>query len=124
MITLSYNKGGIQMRTLDHDEIVGKEIFATDGHELGEIVSLQIDADNWRVLALNVKLNRSVHEDLKLKKPLLGSQTVQIRVSEISGIADSAILRRSLKDVLFSGGHPSGEDGEPTEEHTQPSGVQ
>jgi sporulation protein YlmC with PRC-barrel domain len=100
------------MQTMDSNEVEGKQIFSKDGRELGDIESIRIDVDAWKVMALYVKLRRAVLEKMDLKTPLLGTQIMQIKVEEFSGVADSAVLKRPLKDVLFSGGHPSADANE------------
>ncbi len=95
------------MRVLNTDKLLGKDLFSKDGWQLGTIDSLDVDVEAWQVLSVHVKLQRSVLEDLQLKRPLLRTQKIQISVEEIAGAADSVVLERPLEDVVFSGGKPA-----------------
>jgi sporulation protein YlmC with PRC-barrel domain len=95
------------MRVLNTDELLGKDLFSKDGWQLGTIDSLDVDVEAWQVLSVHVKLQRSVLEDLRLKRPLVRTQKIRIAVEEIAGAADSVVLERPLEDVVFSGGKPA-----------------
>lgn len=92
------------MATLTSSELEGKQVFSQAGRHVGSVDSLEVDTEGWRVTALRVKLARAVLEDLKLKRPLLGSQTVSIPVGEVAGVTDTLVLKSKVEDLAFLGG--------------------
>ena len=52
-------------------------------------------------------INREALDDLKLKRPWFGTQTVHVPVSEISGATDNLVLKSLLEKMEFSGGKPA-----------------
>lgn len=86
--------------------LVGMRIIGQHGREVGVISDIIVDVGTWQLLSLEVKLNREALDDLKLKRPWFGSQTVQVPVGEISGATDNLILKSLLEEMEFSGGEP------------------
>jgi sporulation protein YlmC with PRC-barrel domain len=86
--------------------LVGMKIIGQHGREVGVISDMIVDVGTWQLLSLKVKLNREALEDLKLKRPWFGSQTVHVPVGEISGATDNLILKSLLEEMEFSGGKP------------------
>ena len=89
-------------------EIMGLRVVSQDGHVLGEVSGLVIDTTSWRVAELAVRLRRSALEPLRLNKPVLGTQTIKLPASEIAGVSDAVVLRRTLGEFHFAA--PEGEE--------------
>lgn len=92
--------------------LIGLRIFGQHGREIGVITDLLADLTTWQLESLEVKLNRSTLEELKLKKPWFGSQTVRVPVSEISGASENLVLESVLEEMEFSGGEAETVDEE------------
>jgi sporulation protein YlmC with PRC-barrel domain len=86
------------------DDIIGKEVIAKDGTDLGEVRDATVDTDSWRVVGLVVKLNRDVLERLNLRRPLVGTQEIQVPVGDITGVADRIVLRKAVEEYAKLGG--------------------
>ena len=67
---------------------------------------------------LEVKLNPATLDELKLKRPWFGTQTIHVPVGEISGATDNLVLKCPLEELEFSGGESAAVDP-PTEEIAQ-----
>ena len=84
--------------------LVGMKIIGQHGREVGVISDMFADVETWHLQSLEVKLNRETLDDLRLKRPWFGTQTVHVPVSEISGATDTLVLKHSLEEMEFSGG--------------------
>ncbi len=87
--------------------LVGMKIIGQHGREVGVISDMFADVETWHLQSLEVKLNRETLDDLKLKRPWFGTQTVHVPVSEISGATDNLVLKHPLEEMEFSGGKPA-----------------
>ena len=103
------------MDTISSNDLEGKLIVSQNGREVGEVEGVDVDVKTWKVPTFEVKLRRDVLEELNLKRPLLGSQTVRLSVEHVSGITDTVVLKSSLADLAFIGGRHSEDD-----EHEKP----
>ena len=80
------------------------------GREVGIITDMLANVETWQLQSLEVKLNRETLDDLKLKLPWFGTQTVHVPVSDISGATDNLVLKCLLEEMEFSGGKPAEAD--------------
>jgi sporulation protein YlmC with PRC-barrel domain len=81
------------MRVMSNTELIGKRILSQDGREIGEVESLHVDVETWRLSAVGVKLRREVLEQLSLKRPLIGTQVIRIPIDQVSGASDTVVLK-------------------------------
>lgn len=88
-------------------ELRGKTVFSRDGRALGDVEGVEFSHDSWRVKGFDVKLRRDVLEEMSLKKPMMGTQTVSIAPDQISGVGDAIILEQRIGAVEHSGGKPT-----------------
>ena len=91
--------------------LVGMKIIGQHGRAVGVISDMFADVETWQLQSLEVKLNRETLDDLKLKRPWFGTQTVHVPVKEISGATETLVLKHPLEEMEFSGGKPA--DGAP-----------
>jgi len=101
--------------------LVGMSIIGQHGREVGVITDMIVDVGSWQLQSLEVKLNREALDDLQLKRPWFGSQTVRVPVGEISGATDNLVLKSLLEKMEFSGGKPA--DAAPQAEECKPVGT-
>jgi sporulation protein YlmC with PRC-barrel domain len=92
------------MTSLTVAELQGIPVVSQDGRELGEVESFVIDIDTWRVEKVEIKVRKRVLEELNLRRPLLGTQVIQVRAEEISGVSDTLVLKSDLSELTFDGG--------------------
>lgn len=82
--------------------LVKKKVLAQHGKQIGEVDAVCIDLDTWMVTAFQVKLERSVLEELDIKQPVLfGTQSIKMSVDHISGVSDAVILKKSIEEISF-----------------------
>ncbi|TVS19403.1 MAG: hypothetical protein EA424_08610 [Planctomycetaceae bacterium] len=101
----------------------GIAIIGQHGREIGAVTDLYIDIETWQCQSLEVKLNRAALEDLKLKRPWFGTQTVRVPVNEISGATENLVLKCVLEELEFSGGQPAGMASAPEQDPRDTTGV-
>ena len=97
--------------------LLGMKIIGQHGRDIGVITDMCADVETWQLQSLEVKLNRQTLDDLKLKQPWFGTQTVHVPVSEISGATDNLVLKSLLEEMEFAGGKPA-EAAPPAEKGT------
>ncbi len=84
-------------------DIEGKKVFAQQGREVGVVVGLDVDLDEFKVRSFELKLRRESLEDLNMKVPLMGTQTMHLDVQHISAIGDTILLSISIDQLAVIG---------------------
>ena len=92
------------MAVMTNYELSGKRVVSQDGRVIGEIESLHIDVETWKVIALGVKVRKDVLDELSLRRPFLGTQVIRIPAEQISGASDTVVLKPPFSGVTFEGG--------------------
>jgi sporulation protein YlmC with PRC-barrel domain len=82
-----------------HEKLNGKEVVSSDGRELGHVKDFEIDTASWKVKGLVIKLNRSILEDVHLRKPFVGSQEIVVSSAHVDALSDKVILTKSLEEL-------------------------
>jgi len=85
-------------------KLIGMRIVGQHGREIGVVADISANVITWKLETLEVKLNRATLDELKLKKPWLGTQSVRVPVSQISGATDNLVLTTALEEMEFEGG--------------------
>lgn len=80
-------------------ELSGKGVISQDGRELGEVSDVLLDDASWHIDSLVVKLDRDLLESFHMKRPMFGTQTIQIPTSYVSGVGDKVILLKTLEEL-------------------------
>ena len=74
------------------ERLRGRTVIAADGQAIGEVASLTIDCSAWTILALQIKLIKSVAEQLGAAHGLLRSAIVEVPVRLVQSIGDAVLL--------------------------------
>lgn len=93
--------------------LIGLNMIDQHGRNIGTVADLSVDISTWQLQTLEVNLNRTILDELKLKRPWFGTQAIQIPLSEVSGATDNLVLKCSLEDLEFSGGESAREEVTP-----------
>lgn len=80
-------------------EIEGKGVISSDGREIGELADMVVDDDSWTVVKLVVRLERELLESFHMKRPMFGTQTIQLPTSYVSGVGDKLLLNKRLEEL-------------------------
>ncbi len=76
-----------------------REVITTDGRNVGNLSGAWIDVSTWTVTALVIDLDRSVVDELNLKKPILRTAKTTIPTSMIKNISDVAQLNADMASL-------------------------
>jgi sporulation protein YlmC with PRC-barrel domain len=119
VVQICLNDSLKEMTKMDDSKVMslkGIAIIGQHGREVGVVTDLDIDIETWQCQSLEVKLNRHALEDLKLKRPWFGTQTVRVPVSAISGATENLVLKCVLEELEFSGGQPAAVGSSPEQD--------
>jgi len=92
------------MPLMTNFELSGKRVVSQDGRVIGEIESLHIDVESWRVAFIGVKVRKDVLDELRLKRPFIGTQVIRIAADQISGASDTVVLKPPFSGLTYEGG--------------------
>jgi len=81
------------------DEIIGKEVVGLSGYDLGKVSNLQVDERQWKVVALEIHLDKDVAEEHRLRHRFRRTK-VLINVEHVQGVGDRVVLKGSREDLL------------------------
>lgn len=87
-------------------QIVNLPVITSDGRIVGKVASATV-GDEWGVPHFALNLERAVADQVKIRKPLLGSPKGFLEPTEVDALSDNVILARRLSemgDVLRSKG--------------------
>ena len=77
-------------------------VLGKGGREIGVLAGVVIDVEDWQVTHIEVKVNKDVLETMGMKRPVFGTRTIKVPVSQISRSSDAILLEAELPEVLFS----------------------
>ncbi len=77
---------------IDDDKLRGKKVLTANGRHIGELVAIEIEMEAWQIQWVDVKLLRDVLDELKVKKPLFGTQTARIAPRHVKSVSDAILL--------------------------------
>lgn len=81
--------------------LIGMKIIGQHGRDIGVVADISADVGTWQLQNLEVKFNRATLDELKLKLPWFGTQTICVPVREISGATDNLVLKHPLEEMEF-----------------------
>jgi len=80
------------------------EVVGTDGNLLGWVKGFTFTGiGDWRVTGVSLKMEKESHEELGVKKPLIGGALMDISVADIKTVSDNVVLKlpqRGMKGHL------------------------
>jgi len=90
------------MTALGYNELKGRTILGKGGREVGELSGILIDVDDWRVTSIEIKVHKDVLEAMGMKRPVFGTQSITVPISQISRTSDAILLEAELSEVQFT----------------------
>ncbi len=76
-----------------------KPAFTSDGFQLGEVQSAELDMSNWKIINLFVALTDEASKKMGFKHPYLGKVLVCLPVSAVESISDKAVLNKTMEEL-------------------------
>ncbi|HJL16269.1 MAG TPA: PRC-barrel domain-containing protein [Sandaracinaceae bacterium LLY-WYZ-13_1] len=110
------------MSEIKFSELEGKGVLTQDGREIGEVTDCVVDHAQWSVLTLVVKLERDLLEQFHMKRPMFGTQTVQLPTSYVSGVSDKVVLHKKLEELTTIVREKAEEQQEAAQTEGEPEG--
>jgi sporulation protein YlmC with PRC-barrel domain len=86
------------MRLTD-DNLHGRTVIASDGLAIGEITTLFLDSDAWRVESLQVKLHKDVADRLGADRSMFHAGVLEIPTGMIQSVGDAVVLGVAIDEL-------------------------
>jgi len=67
-------------------------VIAADGQVIGEVTALSIDSSTWTIVSLQIKLSKSVAEQIGASRGLLRAAALELPVRLVQSVADAVLL--------------------------------
>jgi sporulation protein YlmC with PRC-barrel domain len=80
-------------------EIIGKEIIESQGFRLGKVADVQFDEKNWKIIGLEIELDKEIAEEHQLYHRLRKTR-VMVHVEHIQAVGDRVILKGLKEDLM------------------------
>lgn len=74
------------------EHLRGRRVIAADGQAIGEVAALFIDTSTWIIVALQIKLSKSVAEQIGAARGLLRAATLELPVRMVQSVGDAVLL--------------------------------
>ena len=94
---------------LSDDALRGRTVIASDGLAIGEVAVSIIDAADWRVDALQVRLRREVADRVGADRGVFHAATLAIPTGLVQSVGDAVVLSVGIDELreLLPGGSES-----------------
>lgn len=79
-------------------DFIGKTVTTSEGRVVGQIQEIVIDADDWRICDLQVKVEKATAKEMGLRTPLLGSLLILIETSRVQSATDQIVVDLAVDD--------------------------
>src|SRR5262249_6634982 len=77
-------------------------VISSDGHAVGEISSLAIDTETWRVESLQISLRKEISEQIGISHGLFRGGSLTVPVQVVKSVGDAVLLSESLAQLRDS----------------------
>lgn len=91
---------------LSIDELRGRTIVAADGYVIGELTTVFVDSDTWRIDAVQAKLRKEAADHLGAARGLFHAGTIEVPMSQVQSVGDAVLLSvggDELRDAVVRG---------------------
>ena len=69
-----------------------RTVIAADGQAIGEVAALFVDTSAWSIIALQVKLQNAVAEQIGAARSLLRAASLEVPVRLVQSVGDAVLL--------------------------------
>jgi sporulation protein YlmC with PRC-barrel domain len=84
---------------LSDENLRGRVVIASDGMAIGEIATLFLDSDAWRVESLQVKLRKDVADRLGADRSMFHAGALEIPIRMVQSVGDAVVLSVAVDDL-------------------------
>jgi sporulation protein YlmC with PRC-barrel domain len=84
---------------LSDETMKGKPVVGADGQVIGEVASLFLDSEAWRIESLQVKLRRETADRLGASRGIFHAGTIEIPVRVVQSVGDAVVLTVEVADL-------------------------
>jgi sporulation protein YlmC with PRC-barrel domain len=77
---------------LSDEHFRGRTVIGSDGQAIGEVAGLLLDTATWTIVALQVKLNKTVAEHIGAARSLIRAATLEVPVRAVQSVGDTVLL--------------------------------
>lgn len=74
-------------------------VLTADGQALGRVASVEVDIDDWRVVSIEVRLNREIQQALGVRRHVFRGASLTIPTGQIQSVRDAIILSRTTAEL-------------------------
>lgn len=95
---------------LSDENLRGRTVIGADGRAVGEVTTLFLDSDSWRVEALQVKLLKDIADELGASRTMFHAGNVEIATRLVQSVGDAVVLAvpvEGLRTVLPADPEPA-----------------
>jgi sporulation protein YlmC with PRC-barrel domain len=86
------------MRVSD-ESFRGRTVIAADGQAIGEVGALLIETCDWNIVALQIKLNKAVADQLGVARGILRNATLELPVRMVQSVGDAVLLSVPMMEL-------------------------
>lgn len=97
------------MRVSD-ESLRGRNVIASDGVAIGQVTALFLDANQWRVESLQVKLHKDIADRVGAEHTWFRAGALEIPTRAIQSVGDAVVLSVAvdeLRRLLPAAGEPA-----------------
>lgn len=84
---------------LSDENIHGRNVIASDGIQVGEITTLFVDSEAWRIESLQVKLRKDIADRLGAARGVFHAGVVEIPTIMVQSVGDAVVLSVPVDDL-------------------------
>lgn len=87
------------MMRLSDNSLRGRSVISADGLAIGEIAFVFIDAEDWRVEALQVTLHKDIADRLGADRSFFHSGMLELPTRMVQSVGDAVLLTVRLDEL-------------------------
>ena len=81
------------------EDVMGREVIASDAIIVGTVEGVSIDPDHWRIPALRVTVTKGLEMALDKKKKHIGSSRAFINTGAVTSVSDTITVALPIADL-------------------------
>jgi sporulation protein YlmC with PRC-barrel domain len=89
----------VRAMRLSDDNLRGRTVIAADGQAIGEVATVFLDSDTWRVESLQVKLRNEVADQLGATRGLFHAGSLEVPIRMIQSVGDAVVLSVAAREL-------------------------